>query len=110
MVFIDMASCRLKNEYEDQSNNSDIDFETRPTYVGKLDCTWTGCQINGVELSNDWRKIEKISDFCIAVEKTKHPKSGFYRLNNRYVFCDFANSRQDDKYVGILVYFPRHYK
>ena len=95
MIYIDTASCTLDNE--GRRNDSNIDFETLTPYVGKLECTWTGCQINGLQLSYDWKEIEKISDFCIALENSNLPKSGFYRLNNRYVFCEFGNGRHDNK-------------
>ena len=95
MPCIIIVNCRTKSN-QNKNNNylPDFSIQTVPTYIGKLDCSWTGCEINGITLAENQTKVGYLLDFCVALQSLEDPKSGFYRLDNRYIFCDFTESHQ----------------
>ena len=94
MNHIIIANCRTKSNQKSNNYLPDLSIQTQPTYIGKLDCSWTGCQINGITLEENQTKVGYLLDFCVALQSLEDPKSGFYRLDNRYIFCDFTESQQ----------------
>ena len=94
MLCSTIANCRTKTSQKDNNYLPDFSIQTKPTYIGKLDCSWTGCQINGITLAENQTKVGYVLDFCVALQSLEDPKSGFYRLDNRYIFCDFTESQQ----------------
>ena len=94
MPYIIIVNCRTKSYNLNTNNHLDLSIETLPTYIGKLDCSWTGCEINGITLAENQTKVGYLLDFCVALQSLEDPKSGFYRLDNRYIFCDFTESQQ----------------
>ena len=99
MYHLVVVTCRAKNNLSYTNGIDEYNIQDIPTYIEKLDCTWTGCQINEVELDDDRNVIQYDSDFCDSVYKLKTPKSGWYRFNNRYLFCEFTSTWEDQKYV-----------
>ena len=99
ILHIVVVSCRSKKNFTDANDIDEFIIQSQPTYIEKLDCTWTGCQINGLKLDQDPSRIQYAPDFCHAIQNMKTPKTGFYRFNNQYLFCDFTKGWQVQKYV-----------
>ena len=94
-----VVSCRSKKNYSNENDTDEFIVQFQPTYIEKLDCTWTGCQINGLRFDQDPTRIQYAPDFCNAIQKLKTPQTGFYRFNNQYLFCDFTKGWNAQKYV-----------
>ena len=96
MDHIIIANCRMKSNKKSNNYLADLSIQTQPTFIGKLDCSWTGCKINGITLAENQTKVGYLLDFCVALQTLEDPKSGFYRLDNRYIFCDFTETQQSE--------------
>ena len=102
ITHIAVVSSRSKKNLSDVNEIDDFIYRTQPTYVEKLDCTWTGCQINGLEFDQDPSNIQYAPDFCNAIKNLKTTQSGLYCFNNQYLFCDFTKGWKVQKYVVIF--------